>query len=213
MLSILFAAIALAGPVDATPELSLYGGAQSTPNSQVSGAGPGSVGPFDFLAGWENRRFSIPPYFGVRLTWWQNTDWAWGVDFSHDMISANAETLSDNSISALNFVDGLNILTVNRYRRWRDFGGHFVPYLGAGLGVSLPSLDIDSGAGTTSGIQLGGPAVAVVAGARYPVSDRWSIFGEYKGTYSVNNTDLVSGGELNANIFTNSVNLGAVLGF
>jgi len=213
MLAIILSFAVLAGPVGAQTELSFYGGVQRAASSQISGSDPGGAGAFDFAANWQGRSFTAPPYFGVRLTWWQNNDWAWGLDFSRDKIYADAGTLTSNALSALNFGDGLNILTVNRFRQWNELGGNFVPYVGAGVGISLPRVEFDSGAGTTSEYQFGGPAVAIIAGARYPLNDRWSVFGEYKGTYSVNNLELVSGGDLNANIFTNSLNLGAVLGF
>jgi lipid A oxidase len=209
---VIFLAMSVA-TASAQTELSFYGGAQSAPHSGVSGTDPGGIGPFDFTAGWEGRPFAAPPYYGVRLTWWQSDAWGWGVDFSHDKVYADAGTLSANGLTVLEFSDGLNVLTFNGYRKWDDFGGAFVPYVGAGIGVSLPHVEFDSGAGRTFEYQLGGPAVSVVAGARYPLGDRWSLFGEYKGTYSINNVDLVSGGDLSTSIVTNSFNLGATFGF
>ena len=197
----------------AQTELSFYGGVQTAPHSRVSGNDPGGIGAFDFVAAWEGRSFTLPLHYGVRLTWWQSATLGWGLDFSHDKIYASNVTLVDNGLSILEFTDGLNILTINAYRRWPDRGRVFTPYVGAGLGVSLPHVEFDSGAGTTFEYQLGGPAVSVVAGANYPLTSRWSVFGEYKGTYSINKLDLVSGGTLNTNIITNTFNLGATLGF
>lgn len=202
-----------ASPGFAQVELSFYGGAQSAPHSRVTGTDPGGIGPFDFLATWEGRPFTAPPYYGFRLTWWQNDDWGWAVDFSHDKVYADNATLSSNGLSVLEFSDGLNVLTVNRYRQWNDLGGSFTPYVGAGLGVTIPHVEFDSGAGKTFEYQLGGPAISLVAGAKYPLNDRWSLFGQYKGTYSWNNVDLVSGGSLKTSVVTNSINLGASFGF
>ena len=177
---LMFLAVSVA-PAAAQTELSFYGGLQTAPHSRVSGADPTGIGAFDFLAAWEGRSFAAPPYYGVRLTWWKNDDWGWGLEFSHDKVYADARTLADNSLSALEFADGLNILTVNRYRQWSAFSGAFVPYVGAGIGFSLPHVEFESGGLRTSDYQLGGPAVSLVAGARYPLGDRWSVFGEYKG--------------------------------
>ncbi len=200
-------------PVTAQTELSFYGGFQTAPHSRVSGDDPGGIGAFDFVAAWEGRSFTLPPYYGVRLTWWQSATLGWGLDFSHDKIYASDATLVDNGLSILEFTDGLNILTLNAYRRWPNLVRVFTPYVGAGLGVSIPHVEFDSGAGKTFEYQLGGPAVAVIAGASYPLNDRWSVFGEYKATFSVNRLELVGGGTLNTNIITNSFNLGASLGF
>lgn len=208
----LLATALVATPAYAETELSFYGGAHLASESRVTGNDPGGVGQFDFLASWDGQ-VSSPPHFGLRITHWQGSDWGWALDFSHDNISADAATLSDNGLSMLSFSDGLNVLTVNRYRQWSDLAGSFVPYLGAGLGVTIPHIEFDSGSGITSAYQLGGPAVSLVAGAKYPVNDRWSVFGEYKGTYSVNNLDLEIGGNLKTNLVTNSINLGASFGF
>ncbi len=195
-------------------ELSFYGGIQSAPHSRVQGNDRGGVGPFDFLAAWEGRSLDAPPYYGLRLTWWQNTKWGWALDFSHDKLYADAATLSDNGLSVLEFTDGLNILTLNRYRKWENFNSVFVPYVGAGIGISIPNVEFDSPGGErTFEYQFGGPAASVVIGAKYPLNSRWTIFGEYKGTYSVNKVDLVGGGDLQTNIVTNSFNLGATFGF
>ena len=210
----IFILMAVSGaPVTAQTELSFYGGFQTAPHSRVSGDDPSGIGAFDFVAAWEGRSFTLPPYYGVRLTWWQSATLGWGLDFSHDKIYASDATLVDNGLSILEFTDGLNILTLNAYRRWPVRRSVFTPYVGAGLGVSIPHVEFDSGAGKTFEYQLGGPAVAVIAGASYPLNDRWSVFGEYKATFSVNRLELVSGGTLNTNIITNSFNLGASLGF
>ena len=212
----IFIVMAASGaPAAAQTELSFYGGFQTAPHSRVSGNDPGGIGAFDFVAAWEGRSLTLPLYYGVRLTWWQSATLGWGLDFSHDKIYASNATLDGNSLSILEFTDGLNILTFNAYRRWPDRWSIFTPYVGAGVGVSIPHVEFESipSAGTTFEYQLGGPAVTVIAGASYPLGDRWSVFGEYKATYSINKLDLVSGGTLNTNIVTNTFNLGASLGF
>jgi len=205
--------LAAAAPAYAQLELSFYGGIQGAAPSNVSGTDPGGIGAFDFQAEWEGRSLTGPIYYGLRMTWWQNESFGWGVDFSHDKVSASDATLAANGLGRLEFTHGLNILTVNAFKRWPNTGTNFTPYVGAGVGVTLPHVEFDSGAGTTFEYQIGGPAVTVIAGASYPINDRWSMFGEYKGSYSVNTVELVSGGSLSTNIRTNAFNLGVSLGF
>jgi lipid A oxidase len=204
--------IATASAAAAQAELSFYGGIQDVRASTVSGTDP-SGGAFNFSADWEGRSLVVPRYFGVRLTWWRTDDFGWGLDFSRNKAYASDQTLADNGLAALEFSDGLNLLTLNAYRRWKNSISHLTPYVGAGVGISIPHVEFDSGAGRTAEYQIGGPAVLVVAGASYPLNDRWSVFGEYKGSYSVNNVELVNGGSLSTDIRTSALNLGVSLGF
>lgn len=204
---------ASSGAAFAQSELSFYGGIQSAPHSTVSGNDPGGIGLFDFTAGWEGRSLSLPPYYGFRYTRWTSDTFGWGIDFNHAKVYADDATLAASGLTRLEFSDGINILTVNAYRRFPDTGWAVIPYVGAGVGVSIPHVEVDSAGGTTFEYQLTGPAVQVVAGASYPLNDRWSVFGEYKGTYSMNNADLTNGGTLDTNIVTNALNIGVSLGF
>jgi len=205
--------LSFSGAAFAQSELSFYGGFQGAPHSVVSGTDPGGIGDFEFTAGWEGRSFTAPPHYGFRYTRWSSETFGWGVDFNHTKVYADDETLARSGMSILEFSDGLNILTVNAYRKWPDSGWVVTPYVGAGVGMAIPHVEVDSGAGKTFEYQISGPAVQWVAGASYPINDRWSVFGEYKGTYSMNSTDLVSGGNLDTNIITNALNVGVSLGF
>ena len=53
----------------------------------------------------------------------------------------------------------------------------------------------------------------LLAGASYPINDRWSVYGEYQFTYSWNEADLDGGGSLNTDIKTNALNVGLSLKF
>ena len=104
-------------------------------------------------------------------------------------------------------------MTLNAYRSWNGALGNLSPYVGGGVGVSVPHVEVTEGGSETFGYQLTGPAVAWMAGASYPLGDRWEVFGEYKGTYSVNSAELEGGGTLETDIVTNSVNLGVSFNF
>ena len=193
-------------------ELSFYGGAQATTGSNVSGNDPGGAGVFGFDAGWQDQDFGALSQYGMRITWWTNDSLGWGFDFDRSVIRADDATLTANGLNALSFAGGINQLSLNAYRRWQDFGA-LTPYVGAGFGVSIPRVVFDAGGVITSEVQLTGPMVQWVAGASYPLSDRWSIFGEYKGQYSSNNVDLASGGSLQTNTLSSALNVGVSLGF
>jgi len=210
-LALVFAALFSAA--HAETELSFYGGMQSAPHSRVHGNDPGGIGAFDFTAGWEGRSFDAPPYYGIRATWWTSPDYGWGIELNHAKVYSDDATRAASGFSVLEFTDGLNILTVNGWRRFPGTGWGFTPYVGAGVGVSVPHVEVTSTGGSVFEYQLTGPAVQWVAGASYPLGDNWSVFGEYKGTYSMNKADLGSGGALETNIITNALNVGVSFGF
>lgn len=194
-------------------ELSFYGGWQSAPHSDVSIRGDSVLGDDDFTAGWEGRPFEAPPYYGLRATWWPSGTFGFGVDINHAKVYADAETLAAAGLDRLEFSDGLNILTVNAYRRWEDAFGSLTPYVGGGVGIAFPHVEVVDPGTRTWGYQVTGPAVAWMAGVSYPLGDRWSVFGEYKGTYSRNTADLDTGGTLETDIITNALNLGVSFSF
>jgi len=194
-------------------DLSFYGGVQSAQSSHVSGNDPTGIGAFSFNSNWEKHAFEVPGYFGLRLTWWRNDQIGWGIEMNHTNITASDSTLFSNGLNSLALADGLNLVTVNTYRRWRPPGRSIRPYIGAGIGIAVPNIEFDSGGGLTTGNQLTGPAIQWLAGASIPVSERWSVFGEYRGSLAANSADLLGGGELNARVLTSAVNVGVSLGF
>lgn len=203
--------LASAVPAAAEWEVSVYSGFQSAPHSDVSGDVNGAD--FDFNAGWDGKPFEAPPYYGFRATWWQNDRLGYALDFNHVKVYADDETLRDNGFDRLEFTDGLNVLTMNVFYRWPRESSRFTPYVGAGLGVAIPHVDVKVGGSKTFEYQLTGPAAQWVAGASYDLNDRWAVFGEYKGTYSQNEADLEGGGSLESDIITNAVNIGLTLKF
>lgn len=210
---VVIAATMTAGSARAEFELSLYTGFQTAPHSTVDGNDPGGAGDLDFTAGWEGRSGELPPYYGFRGTWWRSETLGYGLEFNHAKVYADDDTLNESGFDRLEFTDGLNLITVNVFRRFPGETRKWTPYLGAGLGVSVPHVDIESDGGKTFEYQYAGPAVQWVAGVSYPISDRWNVFGEYKGSYSQNTVDLESGGELETNIVTNALNVGVSFDF
>ena len=205
----LFAAPSLAS---AQVELSFYGGMQNAPASDISIRNDSVIGDDDFSLSWEGRSFDAPPYYGLRATSWRSPTFGIGVDFAHNKVYPTEDTLPGN-YEVLEFTDGLNTLTVNAYRRWNGALGDVTPYVGGGIGISMPHVEVTSGGSETFGYQLTGPAATWIAGASVPISDRMSVFGEYKGTFSSNTADLAGGGTLETDIVTNALNLGLSFNF
>lgn len=193
-------------------ELSFYGGVQSAPASDVSIRGDDVIPDDDFNQDWEGRSAEAPIYYGVRATRWQSPSFGYGLDFAHNKVYPTDDDLP-LGYDVLEFTDGLNTLTVNAYRRWDQAFGEVTPYVGGGLGVALPHVEVTNGDSETFGYQLTGPAATVIAGATYDINDQWSVFGEYKGTYSANTADLDTGGTLETDIVTNAVNVGVSFNF
>ncbi|SFD89841.1 outer membrane protein [Roseivivax sediminis] len=222
MKTILGAALApalLIGTLAAAPaaaqdyEFSLYSGWQTAPHSRIRGEYPGTGADFDELIGWEGRSFEMPPYYGLRGTWWRNEQLGFGLEFTHTKVYAPEDEREDAGFDSLEFTDGLNILTANAMYRWPDQWGTFTPYVGGGLGLSLPHVDVDTPDSDTYELQIGGPAMRLTAGASYDLTERVSVFGEYQFTYSSNDVDLDDGGSLETDIKTNAVNFGLTLKF
>lgn len=208
-----FCLAAMSVPASALAEvqLSFYGGVQTAQPSDIA-IRDDSIGDDDFTLSWEGRSFEAPPYYGIRATRWQSPDFGFGLDFAHNKVYPEGDELPAG-YEVLELTDGLNTLTVNAYRRWAPVAGSITPYVGGGLGLSLPHVELTNGASETFGYQVTGPAATWIAGASMPINDQWSVFGEYKGTYSANTADLESGGTLETDIITNAVNVGVSFDF
>lgn len=193
-------------------EVSLYSGQQSAPASDISIQGDATIPESSFRQSWEGRDFVWPIYGGLRVTKWRSENFGWGLDYAHNKVEPPSGTLPFG-FSALEFTDGLNTWTVNAYYRWPEALGQTTPYVGAGLGISVPGVEINYLQQETFNYQLTGPAATWLAGVRYPVNDRWSVFAEYKGTYTENRVDLIGGGILETDIVTNAFNIGFNYGF
>jgi lipid A oxidase len=204
----------LAAPAAAETELSFYLGVQTLPHSRISGDQPGGLGPFNALIGWDGKSFEMPPYYGARATWWRSDTLGFGVEFTHTKAYAPTGDLAGTGFTAMEFTDGHNIVTANVMKRWPDQWGSVTPYVGGGIGLAIPHVDANHVSGSdTYGFQVTGPAARLTAGATYPINDRFSVFGEYQFTYSVNEGDFDGGGSFETDIKTNALNVGISLNF
>lgn len=207
-------AVLSATPALAEMEYSVYAGWQTSPHSRVSGDFPGTGAAFDALIGWDGKSFAMPPYYGLRGTWWRSENLGFGLEFTHAKVYAPEDERRALGFDRLEFTDGLNLITANVMYRWPDRWATLTPYVGAGVGVAVPHVDVETGTGfKTYGYQYTGPAGRLIAGVSYDLSDRYAVFGEYQFTVSNNNADLDGGGSLDTRIITNALNIGLSLRF
>lgn len=182
-------------------EVSVYTGGQTAPHSTIVHSTLGEA-----TVGWLGKSFEMPPYWGLRATSWRNDRFGYGLEVNH--VKVYADDPAAYGYDVLEMTDGLNILTANIWRRWQS-DSRWTPYVGAGIGVAIPHVEVQpTGDVLTFGYQLTGPAAQLVAGAAWEISAKWSVFGEYKGTWSSHVMDLDSGGTLKTDIITNAVNIG-----
>ena len=199
-------------------ELSIYTGVQEAPHSNIDlfdPSGPGAPVDDDFSAGWDGRSFEMPPYYGIRATWWRNDRLGYAIEFTHAKVYADDETLDETGYEELEFTDGLNSVIASVRYRWPDQWGSLTPYVNAGLGVSIPYVEVQTApdAEATEGLQYGGLAGAFALGVHYDFNARWGMFGEYRFSYQQVNVDLDGGGELDTDIITNALNIGVSYNF
>lgn len=193
-------------------EVSLYTGLQSAPASDVSVRGDPIIPDSDFSQSWEGKPFEWPLYAGFRITRWTSDTVGFGLDYAHNKTYPKDDELP-SGFRALEFTDGLNTWTINAYRRWPALVGNSTPYIGAGAGLSVPGVEVTYGSSRTYEYQVTGPAVTWLAGLSTPLQDQWSMFFEYKGTYTENEVDLETGGRLSSDIVTHALNVGVGFSF
>ena len=125
-----------------------------------------------------------------------------------------ADTLASSGFQVLEFTDGINTVTVNALRRFPN-NGRWTPYVGGGLGVAVPNVEVQTQAGApkTFEYQYGGVVAQFQTGVSYELNENWSVFGEYKVNYIDLDVDLDGGGNLSTNLVTNAINIGAGFSF
>lgn len=206
-------------PLQATSQtqISVYGGANWNFGSDVTLDAPGVRD--ERSVDWEGGSFDMPPYWGVRGTYWFGPTLPWGVavDFTHTKATADLNLATDPTYDRLEFTDGNNLLMVDLlYRVDPILNGTLMPYVGAGVGVTIPhvevTLDADPG-NETYEYQLAGPAAQAFAGLEYKMTPSWSVFTEAKLSYSHISADLNGGGSLETDLWSPQLAIGLTYRF
>lgn len=187
-----------ATPAAAEVELSFYGGWAGAPNGAVTLSGDAALPNANEEAG---DAAEAGGQAGLRATYWSESGYGVALDYSR------FELGEGGAADDLAFRD-LSTLTLNGMRRFEGALDSVTPYVGAGLGIA--SADLEAGGAST---EASGPAVSWVAGATVPLSENWSVFGEYEGVYADVAGETAGGGALESETVTNSINLGVSFSF
>jgi lipid A oxidase len=204
-------------PLSASAEtqLSFFGGAnwnfKSDVQVDVSAKNIHDVRSVD----WDGGSFELPPYWGVRGTHWMGKNWGIGVEYIHAKALADIDFANDGVYDRLEFTDGNNLLLLEvLYRFNSTFHGTVVPYVGVGVGVTIPHVEVTLDNHTkTYEYQLAGAAAQIMAGLEYKLTDRWSVFTEFKLSYSSIAADLQGGGSLETDLWSPQIALGVTYRF
>ncbi len=196
------------GTAQAEPAISVYGGINSSPHSKVNYNFNQGAGPQSATVGWNGKSFAMPPYYGVRATWWLESKPEIGlaIDFTHAKVYADPLPAG---LSVLEFTDGINFLTANVLYRYQT-ESRFTPYGGVGLGITVPSVEVANATNTskTKNFQFGGFSAQAMIGVDAKINDNWSVFGELKSSYAMIDADLVAGGSVSTNVISNQIIFG-----
>ena len=212
-----FAAVFTVVPAAANAEFqfSVYGGANTANDSEVTISSPSLSGDFD--VDWFGDSFNKPPYYGARGTYWLNDFdlplWGVAAEFTHAKVKADLDDPAvGGAFSRLEFTNGLNSVTLNALRRF-PLSDRFTLYGGVGAGASIPHVEVTAGGPKTFELQVTGPVVQALAGGSVNVIGGLSLFGEYKSSYSWNEAHLNGGGSLDTDILAHHFAVGASFSF
>jgi len=209
----LVVAAAVLAPVAAKAEFQVagFGGANTANNSDVTLSTPLVSDTYD--VDWYGDSFHMPPYWGVRGTWWL-TDfnlprWGVAIDYTHAKVKASGINSAALPFSTLEFTDGLNTATVDAVYRM-PLNNRFTVYAGAGAGIAFPHVEVQTipNQGRTFEYQLTGPSVQGFLGAEVALAYGFSAFAEYRANFSWNEADLVGGGTLDTDVLTHQIAVG-----
>ncbi|MGE0765968.1 MAG: hypothetical protein AB7L90_05855 [Hyphomicrobiaceae bacterium] len=180
-----------------------YGGVTHTHAGDVHISKPGVTDLTVHGVEWIGRPFKSPIYYGVRAMHWPATGHFGGMlDFTHaKAISvreqtlrfsgtrngrpADATALNDAAFRHLEFSHGHNMLTFNGLLSLGRLTPAMRPYVGGGVGVSLPHTEVQfrDDARRTYEYQIAGPVGQVVAGLEVRLPSVSVLF-EYKFSFA-----------------------------
>jgi lipid A oxidase len=221
-------AVAVAGacfcslPALAETQISVYGGANWNFGSDVKITRPGYVGGGSETRSidWDGGSFEMPPYWGVRGTYWlsKSSNWGFALDYTHQKAIADLNYGSPaEEFSHLEFTDGNNLVLLEALYRFSPMmNGTLVPYVGAGMGVTVPHVEVTFRGHEdtrTFEYQCCGLAAQIMAGLEYKLNDTWSLFTEAKLSYSHIDADLKGGGSLETDLWSPAVAVGLTYRF
>ncbi len=197
-------------------QLSVYGGANTNFSSKVK-LDKGAIHDSRNVD-WDGKSFELPPYWGLRATYWMEKTSPWGValDYTHQKAYADIDFAADPIYDHLEFTDGNNIVTVNAMYRFERPESSWSYYVGGGPGIAIPSFEVtlDSDpANPTHNYQITGFAAQALAGVQYKFTQHIGVFGEGKLSYTQNDGDIKGGGTLKTDVWSPHVLAGLSYSF
>jgi lipid A oxidase len=201
----------------AETQISVFGGANwnfgsdvriNSPNDQVGGVETRHMD-------WDGASGQMPPYWGVRGTYWLNRGAGWGfaIDYAHTKAIADLDYAVDE-FKHLEWTDGNNLLLIDALYRFNPLmNGTLVPYVGAGVGIAIPHTEVifrdpTVGDGRTWEYQCCAASAQVLAGLEYKLNDTWSLFTEGRLSYSHIDAPLSDGGSLKTDLWSPQLAVG-----
>ena len=138
------------------------------------------------------------------------------VSGTRDGIPVGPKDRVGNTFETMEFTDGLNELFFGGQYRW--ILARWTPYVGLGVGPAFPHVEVRRAPRrrpirTPSTISSTASTVEGLVGVEYHFGPRFSVFGDYKLSFATNDADLVGGGSLETDVWTNHVTFGVVLPF
>jgi lipid A oxidase len=181
-------------------------------------------------ASYKTRDFESPQYYGGRLTYFlsRESHWGFGVEFFHSKIyldtgksyqvtgtrngaPVNGTEPGSNTFYDFNCSHGLNYLTADTFYRFflgqpDTFLHRFQPYLGAGVGITIPHVEVElANQPRFEEYQFGGLGVQGIAGLSFSITKHIQLFSEYKFTYADLDKLTFSNGETSGTISLDSM--------
>jgi lipid A oxidase len=197
----------------AETQIGVFGGANWNFSSDISGSGVP-----DHSVDWDGGSGQLPPYWGVRGTYWLGSSPNWGIalEYIHAKAIADLDGPVGADFDRLEFTDGNNLVFLEAlYRFTPMMNGTLVPYVGAGIGVTIPHVEVTLAGSSdpTYEYQLAGAAAQIMAGLEYKLNNSWSLFTEAKLSYSHIDADLESGGNLQTELWSPQLAIGVTYRF
>jgi hypothetical protein len=212
------------GETDA--QLRVYLGPAYTSETDLNLVQPGRTDMTFRDIAWEGKPFRRPPYYGYRAIYWPGGRYGVMLDFTHikaiaikdrpvqqsgfkdgDHVQPQAPVSA--TLKRLEFTHGYNLLTLNALRRGAPRGPNLIPYVGLGLGVAIPHVEVQRTdppqSARTDEYQITGPALQVLGGIEWRFGRRLSLFVEYKLSCAMIRGDLVGGGKVTTNLCTHQL--------
>jgi lipid A oxidase len=161
-------------------------------------------------ASYHTHDFKSPLYYGGRLTYFlsRESHWGFGLEFFHSKVYLDTDDsfhvtgtrggapVNDTEPASNTFYDfncshGLNYLTADAFYRFflgepgKNFISRFQPYLGAGMGITIPHVEVElTGQPRFEQYEFGGLGMQAIAGLSFDITKHVQLFTEYKFTYA-----------------------------